>query len=226
MLVTITLILISWLIGWRFDKQSLSALGLFPRAVHCRIFIIGLLTAVIAGLVYFGLTILFSKSNVAINPKFTLLQFLKSFGWVFNSVAMEEFIFRGIVFYFVLKKWGVKMACVLSAVVFGMFHWQLNGIWGNLVPMVYIFLLTASAGWSFAYAFTKANSILFPIGLHLGWNIINIIVFSEGPLGKQWLITNNGIEVDWVISLLLFIYQLTIFPLLVIVLSKSKRLIA
>jgi membrane protease YdiL (CAAX protease family) len=137
---------------------------------------------------------------------------------------MEEFIFHGIVFYFVLKKWGVKMACVLSAVVFGMFHWQLNGIWGNLVPMMYIFLLTASAGWSFAYAFTKANSILFPIGLHLGWNIVNIIVFSEGPLGKQWLITNNGIEVGWVISLLLFIYQLIIFPLLVITLSKSKRL--
>lgn len=224
MIFTFLIILASWLIGWRFDKLALQALGLFPKGSHWRLFIVGLLSAVLAALVYFGLAIYCSKSVVQVNNSFSFLQFLKSAAWVLNSVAMEEFIFRGIVFYFALKKWGVKIACVLSAVVFGMYHWQLTGIWGNLVPMVYIFLLTAAAGWSFAYAFTKANSILFPIGLHLGWNIVNIIVFSQGPLGKQWLTTIDGIEIGWIISVFFFIYQLVVFPLLVMGLSKSKRL--
>lgn len=226
MLFTIILILISWLIAWRFDKQSLVAIGLFPRGKDLLIFIIGFFAAAFAALIYFSLVIYFSKSTLVTNNSFSFILFLKSTIWVLNSVAMEEYLFRGLLFYFALKKWGIKVACILSSVVFGIFHWQLNGIWGNLVPMIYIFLLTASAGWSFAYSFAKAKTILFPIGLHFGWNIINIIVFSQGPLGTQWFSTINGVEIGWSISLVLFIYQLLIYPVIVVALSKNKRLMS
>ena len=61
----------------------------------------------------------------------------------------------------------------------------------GIVPMTYVLLVTGAGGWMFAYAFAKTKSILAPIGLHFGWILISIVLFSAGPLGNQLFISSS-----------------------------------
>jgi hypothetical protein len=54
--------------------------------------------------------------------------------------------------------------------------------------MIFISLITAAAGWMDAYAFLKTHSLCLPIGLHLGWNCVDSILFSGGSIGNHLLI--------------------------------------
>jgi membrane protease YdiL (CAAX protease family) len=100
-------------------------------------------------------------------------------------VLFEELIFRGALLYLAIGKFGVKTACTLSAVCFGAYHWFTYNLFGSPVQMVIVFLMTGIFGFTLAYAFAKTKSIYLPVGLHLGWNLFTIVVFSNGPLGQQ-----------------------------------------
>ena len=68
----------------------------------------------------------------------------------------------------------------------------------------------------FAYAFAKTKSMYAPLGLHFGWIVISIVVFSEGPLGKTWFYPNGaGAELSGWEQLLFFLWQTLIVPGLV-----------
>lgn len=57
--------------------------------------------------------------------------------------------------------------------------------------MVWVFLLTGAAGLLFAYAYARTGSILAPFGLHMGNNVVSVLIFSDGPWGAQWLVPNH-----------------------------------
>jgi len=90
--------------------------------------------------------------------------------------------------YIVIRKWGARTGIILSAIVFGSYHWFSFGVFGNIVLMLVVFLMTSLSGLVWAYAFEKSKSMMLPIGLHLGWNFVFNSVFSKGPLGDQILI--------------------------------------
>lgn len=80
--------------------------------------------------------------------------------------------------------------------------------------MIPVFILTFVAGLLFAHSFVQTKSMYLQIGLHLGWNIVTIIVFSQGPLGQQYLIASNGQEIGILMTLVLFAFQLLALPIL------------
>jgi hypothetical protein len=116
------------------------------------------------------------------------------------------------------KKIGVFWACLISAIAFGIYHWFSYGlIGGRIIPMIYVFLLTGAAGWMFAFAFAKTKSLYVSIGLHFGWILMSIVVFSEGPLGNQWFIpTGEKVEHGGWPTLLFFVWQAIVTPGIVI----------
>ena len=63
---------------------------------------------------------------------------------------------------------------------------------GNPVVMAFLFFATGIMGYVFALAYAKTKSLYLPIALHFGWNFVNNMVFSEGPLGNQLLILKKG----------------------------------
>ena len=105
----------------------------------------------------------------------------------FNSVVSEELLFRGIILLVLIKYLKTAPAMLVSASVFGIYHWFTFGVWGNLATMVLVFVVTGLMGYVFAAAYVKTKSIILPVGIHLGWNWINNTMFSNGPNGIQVL---------------------------------------
>ncbi|MFD1079714.1 CPBP family intramembrane glutamic endopeptidase, partial [Longispora fulva] len=129
--------------------------------------------------------------------------------------------FRGALLYMAIHILGKRNAMWLSAIVFGIFHWFSYNIFGDIVQMIYVFLLTGVSGYVFAYAYTETGSLYLPIGLHFGWNLLSIVIFSQGPLGEQLLIshTENSLRGLW--SLYSFLYQVSVLPLITWICLKT-----
>jgi membrane protease YdiL (CAAX protease family) len=134
--------------------------------------------------------------------------------WTFKAALFEELIFRGALHYLLIKKTGINRACIISAIAFGIYHWFSYQMFGRgMIPMIYVFLLTGAAGWMFAYAFARTRSIYAPLGLHFGWIVISIVVFSEGPLGNSlFVIEGEAVELGGWEQLLFFLWQTVIIP--------------
>ena len=184
-------LLISWLLLWWFDKSNLSVLGFKITKNRTFHFIFGFIAASLFCIFYYTATSTLANTNYTRNPEFTTEQFFKSSWWVLSSVLFEELIFRGALLYIGIKKLGIKKACLISAAAFGIYHWFTFGALGNPIQMIIVFLMTGIWGLMFAYAYAKTKSLYLPIALHLGWNLMNNVVFSKGPLGNQFLLIDS-----------------------------------
>ncbi|CAM4215305.1 CPBP family intramembrane glutamic endopeptidase [Aquirufa beregesia] len=197
-------------------------MGITPTLSRILDLIFGLVSSsIICG---FGqyLVIYLSNSAVEFNPNFTLSTFISSLYWMLKSVLYEELIFRGALLYIAIKKLGIKKACMLSSVAFGIYHWFSYGALGNIPQMGYIFILTGFAGAFFAFSFAYSKSIWLPIGLHLGWNVISSIVFSQGALGAQMLLIHGGQKIGYIWSFVYFIYQISVLPIPIYFYLRNK----
>lgn len=196
-MIGLILIAVSWVL-LRVQGQPLSALGFNKPLQRLIEFVGGLLLAGLFASTQFVLISKFAKFHWVLNPDLSIALVLDSLRWNINSVLYEELIFRGYLLYKAIELLGRRKACFLSAIAFGVYHWFSYEVFGNLVPMVYVLLLTGSFGLMLSYSFSMSKSVVLPIALHLGWNIVTIIVFSNGPLGAQLLLPST--TEPWAIS--------------------------
>ena len=82
---------------------------------------------------------------------------------------VEELIFRGLIYRRMRWMIGVIPATVMSAVYFGIFH-------GNLLQGIYAFAL----GILLAYTYEKYHNILAPVSIHIGANLISVLISDAG----------------------------------------------
>lgn len=186
-MIGIILITISWIL-LRLHNLSLSVLGFNKPLQRLGEFSAGFMVAGIFAATQFFLVAYFSEFDWRLNPDVSASMIFESLRWNINSVMYEELLFRGYLLFMAIKYLGDKKACFLSAAVFGIYHWFSYGVFGALIPMVFVFLLTASFGLMLSFSFLMSKSVILPIALHLGWNIITILIFSNGPLGDQILV--------------------------------------
>lgn len=207
-------LLLSWLILYVIEKKHLSALGFFPIPKRILQFLAGFfISALLCIGVQFFEAFLQSSSWV-FNEDITLKLVLQAFWWDFKSVFTEELLFRGALLYVLIQKICVKKAILISAGSFGVYHWFSFGIFGNLIPMIFIFIGTGFSGYVWALAFAKTRSIMLPVGFHLGWNFVHNTIFSKGPLGELVLLSEGGNELTGWISLLAYFAGMILVPLL------------
>ena len=207
-------LVISWLMLWLIEKKNLSALGFAPtksRTIHL---IAGFLLAAACCAIFNIATVAFVKNAWTFNKQMSAGEIWAGSWWVLKSVLYEELIFRGALLYIVIRKIGMVKGCVVSAICFGIYHWFSYNAFGNPVPMIFVFIVTAVAGLMFAFSFAKTNSLYLPIGLHFGWNLFSIVVFSNGPLGTQLFTRLNDEQPRGILSLLIFLFQVLALPLL------------
>lgn len=213
MLGILIILLASWLILFLFEKKSLLVLGFTPVAKRLKQFGLGfLVSAVICTMVTLVLAVLRSETWL-LSDQFSFTLLLDSVWYDLKSVFTEELIYRGALLYILIKKLGSKTGVLISAIAFGIYHWFSFGAFGNVVPMIYVFLLTGLMGLVWAYAFAKTESIMLPFGLHLGWNAINNGLFSKGPLGEIALVATGGIEPEGAIMILGLVISVFVPPL-------------
>ncbi|MEF9479596.1 CPBP family intramembrane metalloprotease [Chryseobacterium sp. 1B4] len=216
-------LIISWMLLKFGAKKDLSVLGFKPsqrRLIH---WCIGFLLAAAVCSLYHIMTTAFISNSWILNKQLTFSAALISLWWVVKSVLFEELLFRGALLYLAIEKWGATKACILSAICFGIYHWFSYNAFGNPFQMGIIFVMTGIFGWMLAVSFAKTRSMYFPIAIHLGWNLVNIIVFSNGPLGKQLFMKANETHLEGIPSLLVFLFQIFALPLLVYSYFKLKK---
>lgn len=214
MLGVLVVFFLSWLILWIVFKEHITALGILPNARRLKEFSVGiLLMAVFCAINLLGQSF-FKEVSYVRNPDYGFMESLNGTWWTFKAALFEELIFRGAILYILIKKIGVYRACILSAIVFGIYHWFSYQMFGlGIIPMIYVFLLTGASGWMFAYAFAKTKSLYAPLGLHFGWIVISIVVFSDGPLGNSlFIVKGTAVELGGWEQLLFFLWQTVIIP--------------
>ncbi len=87
------------------------------------------------------------------------------------GAALEEMLFRGVLFRLVEESAGSWVGIIVSAVLFGAAHAANHGAtWISTVA------IALEAGVLLAAAYIVTRTLWFPIGLHFGWN------FFEGPV--------------------------------------------
>lgn len=221
-------LIISWLLLWLISRKNLSVLGFTPTKGRVTNLGVGLLIAASCCTLYQLMTTGFINNGWVVNKQVTGQIILENTRWTIVSVLYEELIFRGALLYIAIEKLNVKKACILSAVGFGIYHWFTFNVLGNPFLMIITFLMTAIAGLSWAYAFAKTNSLYLPIGLHFGWNFISTVVFSNGNNGQAILVRANENQLQGLLSLVVFLFQVFALTLLTFWylrwLSKGKNL--
>lgn len=175
----------SWLLLYLLEGKSLKVLGLLPTPKGILHFFIGFLFMGFINLILIGFQTLLLSVEWEFNAAFDLFLILKSFGWHLQSAFTEDLLFRGAILYILISKLDQKKALAISAIAFGIYHWFSYGMFGaGLVPMIYIFVITGSMGFAWAYSFAKTNSMLLPLGLHLGWNFVTTLFIENQPFGE------------------------------------------
>lgn len=203
-------LLLSALLLWWIEKQSLSVLGWQPSIKRILQLSIGFLLAIMLAATYHLINGILTGTSWQRNPSFRLSELFNGLGWMLRSVLYEELIFRGALFYIALKRLGTTKALWLSVIAFGIYHWFSFGAFGQPFQMIFIFLITAAAGWMYSYAFIKTGSLYATIGLHFGWNCTGSLLFSQSSIGKYILIPVKDPtfqQNDLLSFLFMFLYQ-------------------
>ena len=173
-------LLLSWAILWLIERRNLLALGFTP--VPKRIFQL-MLGFFFSGILCASVQLLESYMMHAswyLNPQITVSKIGEHLRRNVNSVLFEELIFRGALLFIAIKRLGKTWGILLSAIAFGIYHWFSFGVFGNIIPMLFVFFITGFMGYAWAYAFAKTKSMALPIGFHLGWNFTFNAIFSKG----------------------------------------------
>ena len=188
MLGILVILLLSWIIIRLFEKKHLSVLGFRPTPKRlCDFMLFFLLTAAFCAS-GFLMKMYFGDQRWQLNPGLSLKLIADGIWWNIKSVLFEELIFRGVLLYILIKRIGAKKAILVSAIAFGIYHWFSFGVFGNPVQMTGTFLITGAMGLVLAYGYAKTLSLYIPIAIHLGWNLTQIFIFSQGPIGNGILI--------------------------------------
>lgn len=179
---------VSWLVIWLFEKGNLSVLGLMPTKKRLFDFLLFFLITVACAVSGFLLKMLIAKQNWILNPNINAGAILQAVWFTIKSVLFEEFIFRGVLLYILIRKLGATKAIIISGIAFGIYHWFSHELWGNPVQMAIEFFMTGIMGLVLAYGYAKSFSLLIPIPVHLGWNIVQMVIFSGNTIGPQLLV--------------------------------------
>ena len=209
-------IVLSILFLWLVQKAPVWVLGITPNRERLQQLLAGLLIALALCAIFHLSRAWITNNHWVWVPQKGLVPLLSATWWVMRSVLYEELIFRGALLYIASKRLGNRNAILISTIAFGIYHWFSYGVLGNPLGMIIVFLITACAGWMYAYAFMKTQSMYLPIGLHFGWNFVSTIVFSQGPIGNQLFVSQHPITNENS-SLMLFVgimlYQAIAAPL-------------
>jgi hypothetical protein len=74
--------------------------------------------------------------------------------------------------------------------------------------MIITFITTGLMGFVYTYGYVKTFSLYVPIAIHLGWNLIRSVVFSQTVIGDQLLVQVKPIPQ---VTVSYFIYFLVVF---------------
>lgn len=181
----LVILAISWLLLHFLQNKNLSILGFLPVKTVLAHFSIGFILIILIRFIFLFIESELKSFEWTLNPDFKMEAVLASFWYHFKSALTEELVFRGAILYIMIERIGAKRATVISAIIFGIYHWFSFGMFGSgVVPMAYVFLITGFVGYVWAYTYEKTNSIMMPFGFHLAANFFLTFYLPNQPYGE------------------------------------------
>ena len=105
---------------------------------------------------------------------------------------VEEVIFRGLIFYYFQKRYSVKTAIIVQAILFGVIHL-------NLAQASYAIIIGLFLG----YAYVYTQSIWVPIIIHVVNNIVAMVVPEAIASMQSWMLVTSGLAMVLLIIVIL-----------------------
>lgn len=231
MLGIFIILLLSWLLLFYFEKENLLALGILPLSKTVLQFCIGFCFIALVRLAFVYVETKLHHIQWIFNSAFSFGLIFKSFWYHLKSAVTEDLVFRGAVLYILISKFNFKKAILLSAICFGIYHWFTYGLSGtNLIPYLFVFLVTGFMGYVWAYSFYKTKSIFLGLGFHIGWNFISTLFDTTKPYGEILFKANSTIQMTQVNSFVLSILKGLLVPFLTLlfinwVIKKEQQIL-
>jgi membrane protease YdiL (CAAX protease family) len=226
MLGIIVQLAISWILVWSLEKKDLRVLGFKPTKRRVFDFILFFLITALCCSSGFFMRMYFGERWV-LNPVFTWHLLGKGLLWHIQSVLYEELIYRGVIFYILIKRLGFSRAIIISAIAFGIYHWFSFEAIGNARNMIITFILTGIMGLLYAYGYAKTFSLYIPCAIHLGWNFTQGFIFPQGPIGNGILVATTPVRIvtvsDFTFYTVMFFPMVATLILNYFLLKKRKQ---
>ena len=184
MLGLLVIIAVSWGLLYFIEKKHIDAIGIIPYPKRTLQFVIGLIIIAIIVLANIYIETIAQKIEWKANAvNYGVLW--DSFVYHLRSALTEDLMFRGAILYILIRRIGATKAILLSAIVFGAYHWFSYGILNeSWILLVYVFLITGLNGYVWGYSFHKTKSILLPLGFHVRSNFVMSCFIESQPYGE------------------------------------------
>ncbi len=205
-------LLVSWLIVWAIEKRNLSVLGFRPSRERLTDFVVFFFITAFFCATDFFFRMWWAEQRWQLNPQLSFNLIASGIWWNIKSVFFEELIFRGVLLYILIRRTGMWKAIILSSVAFGIYHWFSHEVIGDPTQMIFTFITTGIMGLLYAYGYAKTFSLYIPFAIHLGWNLVRSMVFSETVIGDQLFIPVRPVPLVTISYFKYFVILL--FPLL------------
>jgi len=212
MIPALIALLLSWALLHFFEHRSLGALGFWPSGRRRRLIGAGFLLTVVFMSAYYLAEAAGWHYSYHLNHSFSASWFFSSLWMVFTSALFEELVFRGALLYILVRRIGETKAVIVSAILFGMYHWIIVGI-HSFPQMMLLFVSMAWLGYALARSFVVSGSILVPLALHFASNFAGADLFGDGP---QIFHHMSGVHPSSVVLLLLVAIHNFVYPLFIL----------
>lgn len=223
MLGLLVIIIVSWVLLHFIEKKNIEDLGIIPNTRRLSQFFLGLLVIVVITLLNIYIETLVLNVDWKLNDVDYYSMF-EALWYHLKSALTEDLVFRGVILYILIRRIGHKWAILISAVVFGVYHWFSYGIiGGKVILLAYVFIITGFTGYVWAFTFHKTKSVMMGLGFHLGINFINTCFFESQPYGELIFqeVSRTKIE-DW--NWLFFNLYKGLFPSIVTLIFVKQYL--
>lgn len=222
LLYVFALLILSWVSIYILERRNLFNYWLTPTGLRIKEFSFGFFFMAVLCLLSNLFLTWTGGSGWMLSENASVQTVMRSLFYDVTSVLIEELFFRGAILYLLIKYIGEQRGVIISAIAFGIFHWFSYGVLGNLLGMVLVFLTTGFMGYVLARAYVKTDSIVLPIGLHLGWNMVHNTVFSQGSLGTVIFTQTQPVELIGSFALISFLWYLLV-PASILLFLKIYR---
>ncbi len=180
----LVIIVVSGVLLHFFEQKNITVLGVIPNQKHIIQLLIGFVGIVCIQLLAIYIETLVKSIRWEMKPM-NYGDTYKAFIYHLKSALTEDLIFRGAILYILIQKIGAKKAILISAVSFSIYHVFSYGMaLDQVIPIVYVILITGCTGYVWAYTFEKTKSIALGLGFHLGFNIIITFFYPSQPYGE------------------------------------------
>lgn len=185
MLGLLVLVVISWILLHFIQKESLTVLGILPNGRRIYHFFIGFIAMSIIVLLTIYIESIITHVQWRLQSTFGFSSMANAFIYHLKSALTEDLVFRGALLYIFIKRLGPKKGILLSAISFGVYHvFSYGMVESQIIPIVYVVLVTGLTGYIWAYLFHKTKSMMMPLGFHIGYNMTMTLFFENQPYGE------------------------------------------